>query len=139
MLNKIAAGELLPRDKISFDTVRKIGLEFPDVKDSTAYGSLALKVRGALMACVAINKSAEPGSLMVRVDIDRRAELIEGAPDVYYVTDHYVNYPCVLVRLSRIDSDALRDLLGMAWRFVTAKEVGGTRPVRKTTPTRKPR
>ena len=42
-------------------------------------------------------------------------------PDVYYVTDHYVNYPTVLVRLSRIHMDALRDLLGMSWLFVNAK------------------
>jgi hypothetical protein len=129
----------LPTRKISFDTVRKIGLELPGVEDSTTHGALALKVRGALMACIATNKSAEPDSLMVRVDFDRRAELIEGAPDVYYVTDHYLNYPSVLVRLSRIDSDALRDVLGMAWRFVTAKKLSGSGPVRKTKTARKPR
>jgi hypothetical protein len=33
-----------------------------------------------------------------------------------------LNYPMVLVRMSRIDPSALRDLLGMAWRFVTAKK-----------------
>ena len=38
-----------------------------------------------------------------------------------------MNYPSVLVRLSRIHPDALRDLLGMAWRFVTAKKPGGKR------------
>jgi hypothetical protein len=121
----------LAKHKIDFDTVRKIGLSFAGVEESTAYGSPALKVHGKLMACIAINKSAEPGSLGVMVDFDRRAELMEGAPDVYYVTDHYVNYPCVLVRLSRIDVDALRDLLGMAWRFVTAKKPSGRRTVRK--------
>ena len=110
----------MPKRKIDFDTVRKIGLGFPGVEESTAYGSPALKVRGKLMACIAVNKSAEPGSLAVMVDFDRRAELLEGAPDIYYLTDHYVNYRCVLVRLSRIDEEALRDLLGMAWRFVTA-------------------
>ena len=43
------------------------------------------------------------------------------APDIYYLTDHYVNYPVVLVRLSRIHPDALRDLLGIAWHFVKTK------------------
>jgi hypothetical protein len=76
------------------------------------------------LACIAINKSAEPGSLVVRIDFDRRAELIAASPEVYYLTDHYLNYPSVLVRLSRIHPDALRDLLGMAWRFVTAKKPG---------------
>jgi hypothetical protein len=118
----------MPRNKIDFDTVRKIAASLPDVEDAMTYGSPALKVRGNLLACIAVNKSAEPGSLAVRVDFDRRAELIAADPDVYYVTDHYVNYPSVLVRMSRIHPDALRDLLGMAWRFVTAKKSGGRKP-----------
>ena len=117
---------------IDFETVRKIALELPDVEESTAYGSPAIKVRGKLLTCMAINKSAEAGSLGVRIDFDQRAELVATAPDVYYFTDHYANYPMVLVRLSRIHPDALRDLLGAAWRFVTATTSGRKRTVRKT-------
>jgi hypothetical protein len=114
----------MPRKKIDFDTVREIARGLADVEDASAYGSPALKVRGQLLTCIAINKSAEPGSLVVRVDFAHRAELLAADPDVYYVTDHYVNYPSVLVRLARIHPDALRDLLGMAWTFVTAKKPG---------------
>ena len=60
-------------------------------------------------------------SLVVRIDFDNRAELLAAAPDVYYVTDHYLNYNAVLVRLSRVTPDVLRDLLGMAHKFVTAR------------------
>jgi hypothetical protein len=112
----------MPRSTISFNTVRKMGLALPDVEESTAYGAPALKVRGKLLACVPVNRSAEPGSLAVRVDFDDRAELLATAPDVYYVTDHYLNYNAVLVRLSRITPDVLRDLLGMAHKVVTAKK-----------------
>jgi hypothetical protein len=121
----------MPRNKIDFDTVRRIAFELPDVEESTTYGSPSLKVRGKLLTCIPIHKSAEPDSLAVRIDFDQRAELISAAPDVYYLTDHYVNYPVVLVRLSQIHPDALRDLLGMAWRFVTAKTAGSKRTVRK--------
>jgi len=107
---------------INFETVRKIGLALPDVEESTAYGSPALKVRGKLLACVPAHRSAEPGSLAVRVGFDDRAELLAAAPDVYYVTDHYLNYNAVLVRLSRVTPDVLRDLLGMAHKFVTTHE-----------------
>ena len=122
---------MAPKTKVNFDTVRKIALQLPEVEDSSAYGSPAFKVRGKLLACIAINKSAEPGSLVVRLDFDRRTELIETAPDVYYSTDHYVNYPSVLVRLSRIEPDALKDLLGMAWSFVTKESSRGKRTVPK--------
>jgi len=105
----------------TIDTVRKIGLALPGVEESTAYGSTALKVHGKLLACIAIHRSAEPGSLVVRVDFDDRAELLAADPDVYYITEHYAGYPSVLVRLSRVKPDVLRDLLGMAYKFVTRK------------------
>jgi hypothetical protein len=110
----------MPRSTIDFDTVRNIGLALPGVEESTAYGFPALKVHGKLLACVPANRSAEPGSIVVRVDFDDRAELLAVAPDVYYVTDHYADYSAVLVRLSRVNPDVLRDLLSMAYKFVTA-------------------
>ena len=55
------------------------------------------------------------------MDLDDRAELIAADPAVYYVTDHYVDYSSVLVRLPRIKPDSLRDLLAMAHKFVTRK------------------
>ena len=119
-----------PKRTVDFDTVRKIGLALPGVEESTAYGSPALKVNGKLLACIAINRSAEPGSLMVRVDFDDRAELLAADPDVYYVTDHYVPYNAVLVRLSRVRPDVLRDLLGMAHKFVT-RDPAPRSPARK--------
>jgi hypothetical protein len=93
----------MPKSKIDFDTVRTIGLALPGVEESTAYGNPALKLNGQLLACVPAHRSAEPGSLVVRVDFEQRAELLAAAPDVYYVTDHYVGYTGVLVRLSRVN------------------------------------
>ena len=110
----------MPRKKIGFDTVREIGLSFPDVEDGTTYGSPALKVRGKMFACIAVHRSAEPDSLAIRIDFDQRDELMAADPKTYYLTDHYVDYPCVLVRLNRVHRDAMRDLLLMAWRFVSA-------------------
>jgi len=100
------------------------------------YGSPALKVGGKLLAGIPINKSVEPNSLAVSVDFDQRSELIATAPDVYYLTDHYVNYPVVLVRLDRIHRDALPDLLGMAWRFMTTKTRGRKKGKTNVTPSR---
>lgn len=121
----------MPKSTINFDTVRKIGLTFAGVEESTAYGSPALKLRGKLLACIPVHRSAEPGSLVVCVDRADRAELLAAAPEVYYVTDHYMDYDSVLVRLSRITPDVLKDLLGMAYKFATAK-------TKKTPAARKP-
>jgi hypothetical protein len=121
----------MPKNKIDFAAVRDIGLTLPGVEESTAYGSPALKFHGKLLACIPVNRSAEPDSLGVCIDINNRAELLAAAPDVYYVTDHYTPYNIVLVRLSRINSDVLRDLLGMAYKFVSRKAAAG-RSTRKS-------
>jgi hypothetical protein len=109
----------MPRKTIDFDTVRELGLALPGVEEGTTYGAPALKVGGKMFACLPSHKSAEPGSLAVRIAFDQRDELIAAEPDTYYLKEHYVGYPCVLVRLARIRQDALRDLLLMAWRFVS--------------------
>jgi hypothetical protein len=108
-------------NQLSFAMVKKIGLALPGVEEGAAYGSPALKVRGDLLACIAVNKSAEPNSLALRCSFEERDALIAEDPTTYYVTDHYLNYPCVLVRMSRVNEDAVRDLLRMSWNFVSTK------------------
>jgi hypothetical protein len=103
---------------LTFDAVKKLGLALPDVVSGTAYGSPALKLGGKLLACVPTNKSAEPNSLVVRIDLELRAELLRQHPDIYYLTDHYAPHPTVLVRLSEITPADLTALLRDACRFV---------------------
>jgi len=110
----------MPRGS-SFTTVESIGRALPDVEVTTAYGQPALKVRGKMFVCIASHKSAEPNTLVVMMDFPDRDALIEDAPGTYYLKDHYLNYPCILVRLSRVHRDALRDLVIGAHRFVSAK------------------
>jgi hypothetical protein len=104
---------------LNFDTVRELGLALPDVVDGTAYGAPALKLDGKLLACIPTNKSAEPNSIVVRIDLELRAELLRQYPDIYYITDHYAPHATVLVRLSKITRADLRELLRDACRFVT--------------------
>jgi len=104
----------MSKQEIGFDTVRHIGLGLPGAEDGIAYGLPALKAGGQLLACVPADPSAEPGSIVLRVNFGDRAELLAAAPDVYYVTDHYIDYNEVLGRLSRLHAGLLRDLLGVA-------------------------
>jgi hypothetical protein len=105
-----------------FETVKIVGLALPDVEASTKYdGSPVLKMGGAFMAGLATHPSAEPETLVVRVGAEERSCLLEDAPETYYLTDYYRGHPVVLVRLSRIDRDALCDLLAMSWRLTLPK------------------
>jgi hypothetical protein len=103
-----------------FAAIRDAAAGLPDVEVTTTWGAPTLKVRGRMFVCQAIHKSAEPDTLVVRMDFAQRDALIEEDPAVYYLKEHYVDYPCVLVRLSRVHPDALRDLVQTAYRFVSA-------------------
>ena len=107
--------------KTDFTAVEAIGRTLPDVEVTTSWGQPSLKVRGRMFVCIASHKSAESNTLVVMMDFADRDALIEDDPATYYLKEHYVNYPCVLVRLSRIRRDALRDLVTGAHRFMSAK------------------
>ena len=115
----------------TFAAVEAVGRHLPDVKVTTAWGQPALKVRGKMFACMASHKSAEPNSLIVMMDFADRDALVKDDPATYYLKQHYLNYPCVVVRLDRIRLDALRDLVVGAHRFVSgqmrAKSAAGGR------------
>jgi hypothetical protein len=120
----------MPRRQASFDKVRRAALDLAGVEQSTMYGAPALKVRGKLLACMASHKSAEPGTLVVKIGSEERDALIADDPRTYYVKPHYEEYGTVLVRLALIGPDELRDLLQSAWRRVSASTM--TRPRSRT-------
>jgi hypothetical protein len=106
----------------AFERVKTLGLAMSGAEAGTKYdGSPVLKLGGAFMAGVATHASAEPGTLVVRADVEERERFLEDAPEVYYLTDYYRRHPVVLVRLSRIDRGALRDVLAMSWRLTRPK------------------
>jgi len=118
----------------AFDIVREVGLTLPDVQAVTKYdGSPMLKLGGAFMAGLATHTSAEPDTLVVRATYEDRERLIEDAPETYYMTEYYRSYPLVLVRLSLVDRDALRDLLSMSRQLTLPKAQIKSRPQSSST------
>ena len=113
----------------SFDAVKRVGLTLPGVEATIRYdGSPTLKVNGCFMAGMASHQSAEPDTLVVRMDPADRDALLEDAPETYYMTPDYERHPVVLARLSQLNADALHDLLSVSRRLTLAK--GRKRPDR---------
>jgi hypothetical protein len=102
----------------NFETVRRIGLALKGVAESTSYGTPALKVGNKLVARL----HQDGCSLVVRIGFEEREELMAADPAIYYITDHYRNYPWILVNLASVHPDALRDLLGGARRLAVAEK-----------------
>ena len=55
---------------------------------------------------------------MIRIPFEDRDQLLAEAPDTYYLTDHYQDHDAVLVRMSKLSDKELRDLLGMAHKYI---------------------
>src|SRR5712671_4571909 len=104
---------------VTFDTAREIAQTLPGAEESTSYGTPAFKVRGKLFA----RQHQDGESLVVGVDFEEREEMMSAAPEKFYITDHYLNYPWMLVRLSKVRPDELRDLLIGSWRRVAPRRM----------------
>jgi len=96
---------------VSYEAMRRLALALPGVEEGTCYGTPAWRVAGKLFA-----RLREDGALVLRTDLDERERLMSSDPEAFYVTDHYLAYPWVLVRLSNVRRDRLRALIDSAWR-----------------------
>src|SRR5262249_33504122 len=96
------------------------GLSFPGVDEGVSYGTPALRVAGKLMV-----RLREDGDSLVllKVDFLEREMMMNADPDVFYITEHYRNYPSVLVRLSKVRRDELRALPEQTWRRLAPKRL----------------
>ncbi|HEX5160544.1 MAG TPA: MmcQ/YjbR family DNA-binding protein [Steroidobacteraceae bacterium] len=102
---------------VTFQDVAAVACALPEVEISKSYGTPSLKVRGKMMA-----RMKEDGkTLVLRTDFVSRQILTQADPEAFYITDHYRDYPLLLVRLSAVRRDALPDLLERAWRELAPK------------------
>ncbi len=92
-----------------------MAMKLPGVEESTSYGTPSLKVKGRILARL---RSEAEGALVLRCSLLDQQILLQADPAVFFLTDHYVGYPMILVRLDLIRRSALKDLLLRAWRQV---------------------
>ena len=104
---------------VTFDDVRKFALLWDEVEDGTSYGTPALKVRKKLLARL---REDNDSLVMFGVPLDEREMLIESRPTIFYFTDHYRDYPIVLIRLSKARRGIVEPLLRRHWRTLASKK-----------------
>jgi hypothetical protein len=104
---------------VTWETVRELAQKLPAAEESTSYGTPAFKVRGKLF----VRLHQDGDSVVVAIDPAERAMRLEADPRAFHITDHYVAYPWLLVRLSAVRRDDLADLLEEAWRLRAPKRL----------------
>ena len=96
---------------MTFAGVRKIALSLPGVLEGTSYGTPAFKIGKKFLS-----RLKEDGeNLVVLVGLDEREMLMQARPETFHITDHYRDYPAMLVRLKNVDAPTLRRLLEQSW------------------------
>jgi hypothetical protein len=103
---------------VTFDDIRKIALAWPEVEDGSSYGTPALKVRKKMLVRL---KEDGDSLVMPSVPDDERAMLCDSQPRIFYFTDHYRDYPMVLIRLSKAKRAIVEPFLRRRWRELASK------------------
>lgn len=104
---------------VTLDVIRQLAADLPEAKEESSYGTPGFKVRKKLFARIHQKEDA----IVVKADFDEREKLMQSNPITYYITDHYLNYPWILVRIPTVQQDELRALLINAWRKVAPKNL----------------
>jgi hypothetical protein len=102
-----------------WQTVLELARRLPEVEEGTSYATPALRVRGRFFA-----RLREDGeTLVVKMNLFERQYLVDADPEVFFITDHYRDYPSVLVRLPAVQPAQLAERLEDAWRIAAPKRL----------------
>jgi hypothetical protein len=98
--------------KLTFGDVVTLCASFPGIEVGTSYGTPAIKVKGKLL--VRLKEDGE--NIVLRTTFVVRDHLIHTQSSVFFLTDHYRDYPMVLVRLHSVAKMQLYELIEATWR-----------------------
>ena len=132
-IGSVLAGNV--RDRLTESVEAAIGIanyiEFLDAMHRA-------RIKGALVGVEAVtpeglkdiykdfNQSGE--SLVVMISMSDRELRMKVDPETFFITDHYLNYPAMLVRLATVREEDLRELLEEAWRRVAPPDLLENQP-----------
>ena len=115
---------------------KKIALSFPEANEKPSYGSPAIFIAKKFFTRL---RDQDDSIVWIVGSIDERDHMLEMDPKTYFITEHYRDYPAVLVRTSRIDQTMLKKMLERRWRAIAPKklikaidEAAGAQPKKKT-------
>jgi hypothetical protein len=105
---------------MTWEQLCKIGCSLPEVEEGIWFRTPALKVRGKSFV-----RLKEDGASVVFLleNVDEQEFLIRAQPDLYFITDHYRDWPAVLARLPRLRAPECKLRLEEAWKIKAPKKL----------------
>ena len=94
-----------------------LSLDLPEVEDAVSWGQPNLKAHGKMW----VWWSPQENAPVFKTTFEERSFLCEVDPDTFFFTNHYRNFPLILVRPERLDLDWARANLIRVWRAQAKK------------------
>jgi len=107
---------------------RKIALAVEGASEGPYFGKPAVFVAEKFLTRV---HTKEEAMVLAVGSMEMRDVMLEAEPQLFYITDHYKNFPYLLARLSRLDKATLKDLLNARLLQIESK-------ARRSAPRRSP-
>lgn len=100
--------------------VRRLILALPGIEDGVSYGMPSFKLAGKFFA-----RFRDDDTVLVLHlrSFEDRDGLLDHEASAFFTTDHYRNYPTVLVRLARVKPAILKEILADAWRRAAPRKL----------------
>jgi hypothetical protein len=99
---------------------KKIALSFPEAHEKPSYGAPAIFIAKKFFTRL---RAQDNSVVFIVADLPTRDMMLELDPKTYHITDHYKDYPAVLVRMERITPDELKLMLERRWRHIAPKKL----------------
>jgi len=114
---------------VAVPAIRRLLLDLPNVVEGRYYGMPSFLLNGRFLA-----RFRDGGTVLVLqlAAISDRDTLIDLDAEAFFFTEHYRNYPTVLVRLAEVPPALLGDVVNEAWEHASALP-----PARKRKPAKR--
>jgi hypothetical protein len=106
------------------DEIHALVMSLPGVEEGASYGKPAYKLGGKFFTRMRVVDEA----VVLKISFEEREMLLEAAPEVYFLTDHYAPWPYVLAWIEKISPEELRAVLVKAWRQQAPKKLQKQHP-----------
>ncbi len=100
-----------------WEKVKAIALALPETYEKPCYGTPAMYV-GKKTLC----RLREDDESLALYN-DGRDVWMNKDPNVFFITDHYLNYPMLLIHLSKVSKVDLETLLIHSWKIRAGKKL----------------
>ena len=100
-----------------WEKVKAIALQLPGTHEKPCHGTPAMYVGKKLFA-----RLREDDESLAIYNNERDIWMAKN-PNVFFITDHYLNYPMLLIHLSKVSKADLKTLLINSWKIRAGKKL----------------